>query len=206
MKLIFRFHILFLTFIIFLIAGNADGQTWNFIKEKDGIKIYTRNEEDNPIKSFKGEVDLKTTMEKLSHVIGRIESFDWWADDVKEIKVLGYEEEKYIRYYVIYDVPWPLSDRDLCVEALITNDPVTGMRTVRATPMAGVIPEEKDLVRINNYWQQWTMEPVGDGLVHVVLEGSVDPGGAIPNWIVNMLISDTPLSIIRKVREQVEVK
>jgi hypothetical protein len=185
-------------------SGIINGQEWKFIKEKDGIKIYTRNEENNPVKSFKGETVLNTNMEKIKQIIGRVESFEWWADDIKEIKVLEYIEEEVIKYYLIYDVPWPLADRDLCVESKITNDPVTGTRVVFATPLPGIIPINPDMVRITNYWQKWTMTPAGDNQVSVVLEGSVDPAGAIPAWIVNMVITDTPLSIIGKVRELVE--
>lgn len=178
-------------------------QEWKFIKEKDGIKIYTRNDETNPVKSYKGETTVSTTLEKMSHVIGRIESFDWWEEDISRIDVLEYKEEEYIKYYLIYDVPWPLDDRDLCVKSIITNDPVTGTRTVFATPIDGVIPEQPGMVRIKNYWQKWVMEPVGDDKVHLILEGSVDPGGVIPSWIVNMVITDTPLNIMRKAIEQV---
>lgn len=201
-----KFFLIFLTVLLqhLFLPVNLIGQPWDFVKERDGIKIYTRNEENTALKSFMGEVDLHVSMEKISSMIGSIESFDWWADDISEIKILGYEKEKFIRYYLIYDVQWPFTDRDLCVESLITNDPLTGKRVVRATPLFGVIPERPDLVRIKNYWQEWTMEPAGNGMIHLTLEGSVDPGGIIPDWLINMVITDTPMNIIRKVRKQVE--
>lgn len=186
------------------VKGFSQEPPWDFIKEREGIRIYTRSEETNPIKSFKGEAYFHTGMEAISRIIGRVDQFDWWDDNISEIKVLEYVEEKLIRYYLVYDVPWPLSDRDLCVEAIITHDPVTGKRVVYATPMSGLVPEHTDRVRITNYWQRWSMEPAGNGLVHLVLEGSVDPGGNIPSWLINMVITDTPLNIMRKVREQVE--
>jgi len=198
-------YISFLIFNLFF-TGFLFAQEWNYIKEKDGIQIYTRNSENNPVKSFRGEMDLKATMEQISRVIGRIESFDWWEEDISEIRVLDYKEEQYIKYYLVYDVPWPLSDRDLCVEALITNDSVTHTRTVYAKPLPGVIPENPDRVRITNYWQKWTMQEVEAGRLHLTLEGSVDPGGAIPSWLINMVITDTPLNIMRKVREVVKTK
>jgi hypothetical protein len=191
-------------FHLFLLTGNLIAQEWEFIKERDGIKIYTRSEENNPVKSYRGEADVRTNMAIISEVIGSIKSFEWWEENLSEIKVLAYEKEKYIRYYLIYDVQWPISDRDLCVQALITNDPVTGTRTVRATPIEGLVPEKPDLVRIKNYWQQWTMQPVGNGIIHLTLEGSVDPGGNIPSWLINMVITETPLKVMRKVIEQVQ--
>jgi hypothetical protein len=190
--------------ILSLISSRISAQEWKFVKERDGIKIYTRSDENSEVKSFKGVADFQTTMEKMSRLIGRIESFEWWDEDVSEIKVLDYKEEEYIKYYVVYDVPWPLTDRDLCVQAIITNDPLTGKRLVRATTLEGAVPEKPDKVRIKKYWQQWSMEPLGNGLVHVVLEGTVDPAGHIPTWIVNMVITDTPLNIMTKARNVVE--
>lgn len=203
--MLFKFYQIFFIILInlFLLKGNVMSQEWEFIKERDGIKIYTRNQEDNPVKSYRGEADLHTTMEQLRTVLGSIENFDWWDKNIRDIKVLAYEKEKLIRYYLIYDLPWPVTDRDLCVEAIITDDTVTGKRIVRATPLVGVIPEKPDLVRIKNYWQEWATEPAGPGTFHVTLEGSVDPGGYIPAWLVNMVITDTPLNIMKKLRDKV---
>jgi hypothetical protein len=69
-----------------------------------------------------------------------------------------------------------------------------------------VIPEKPDLVRIKNYWQRWTIEPRENGMIHIVLEGFVDPGGNVPSWLYNMVITDTPLKVMRGVKERVEIK
>jgi hypothetical protein len=186
------------------ISLTLSGQSWDFIKEKDGIRIYTRAVKNSSLKSFKGETDLSTDMDKLSHLIGNAENTSWWDKNVKDLKILAFEHEKYIRYYLAYDIPWPLTDRDLCVEAKITNDPLTGMRTVMSTPLPNVIPENPDRVRIKKYWQKWTLTPIEKGRVHIELEGFVDPGGNIPDWLYNMVITETPLKIIRGIQKRVQ--
>jgi hypothetical protein len=201
------FNIFFLIFInLLLLINNIAAQDWVFRKEKDSIKVYTRTEESNPVKSYRGEMDLHTTMAKISRVLGSPESFDWWSANVRDIQVLEYKKEKLIKYYFIYELPWPVSNRDLCAQAIITFDSVEQKRVVRATPLEGVIPEKPDLVRIKNYWQQWTMQTAGPGIIHLTLEGSIDPGGYIPAWMVNMVITETPLSIMSKVKEKVDYK
>ena len=77
-------------FQLFLFIDTTDlySQSWNFIKEKDGIKIYTRKEANSSLKSFKGEAYLHTQMEKVTSLIGNVKNFDWWDDDITEIKVL----------------------------------------------------------------------------------------------------------------------
>ncbi|MCX6284938.1 MAG: hypothetical protein NTW31_11975 [Bacteroidetes bacterium] len=195
-----------MVFVMILLYPSLFAQTWNFIKEKDGIKIYTRTAEHSSFKCFKGETVFHTTMEKLSMYIGNVQNVDWWDKNVSEIKVIFYEPDKLIKYYLVYDVPWPLNDRDLCVEARITIDPVTGEKIVSAKPLLDVIPEREGIVRIRNYWQKWTLKPEGKNNIHAVLEGFVDPGGSVPSWLYNMVIVDTPLKVMRGIKVLVEEK
>jgi hypothetical protein len=92
------------------------------------------------------------------------------------------------------------------VDAIISTDPVTGVRTIQAVPLMNTIPEKSQYVRIKDYKQSWTLEPIGKDMVHVVLEGRVDPGGAVPDWIYNMVITDTPLKVIRGIKQRLEKK
>jgi hypothetical protein len=189
---------------LLLISPAVVAQSWDFIKEKDGIKIYTRKEGGNSLKSFKGVADINAPIEKAYNLIGNVRNVDWWDKNVREIKVLYYEKDKKSQYYLVYDSPWPVADRDLCVDATITTDPVTKVRTVLSVPLTGVVPERQDLVRIKKYRQQWTIEPLGKDRIHVVLEGFVDPGGSVPDWLYNMVITDSPLKVIRGIRERLE--
>jgi hypothetical protein len=196
--------ILIMPLSIFFATKDLCGQQWDFIKEKDGIRIYTRKEANSSLKSYKGEADLHTKIGKIYNLIGNPKNVDWWADDISEIKILLYEKEKHVQYYLVYDTPWPITDRDLVVDAHITTDSITGVRIVEARPLPNVIPERTDRIRIKKYWQNWTITPKPDGTIHVVLEGFVDPGGSIPAWLYNMVITETPMKVIKSVKSHTE--
>jgi hypothetical protein len=191
-------------FILLLAAAELSAQSWEFIKEQEGIKLYTRKEEGNTLKSFRGVMEIKTTMDKVSNLLGNVKNHDWWDENLREIKVLKYEENKYFQYYLIYKVPWPFTDRDLCVEANITVDPATGKKTIDAVPLFNVVPEKEGLVRIKRYWQKWTVLPLENGVLRLTLEGFVDPGGNVPSWLYNMVIVETPLKVMRRVKKFVQ--
>ncbi len=193
-----------LSLLLWFLSLQVSGQEWNFIKEKDGIKIYTKKEKGNSLKSFRGVTDIRASMEEVTHLIGNVKNLDWWDKNLREIRVLRYEPDKYSQYYLVYDAPWPVNDRDLCVEAKITDDPFNGTRTIMSTPMTDIIPEQPGIVRITNYWQRWIMTPGHHGKVHVVLEGYVDPAGSVPDWIYNFVITETPLKIMRGIKEKLE--
>ena len=187
-----------------LIPGSLVGQEWHFVKEKDGIFIYTRKEQGNSLKSFRGTADVRTTMDQVRNLIGNVENVEWWDKNVKEIKVLYFEKNRKSQYYIVYDSPWPVADRDLCVEAIITEDPVTGIRRVSSKPLLNVVPEKKEYVRIKDYRQTWTVEPTSRGVLHLTLEGYVDPAGSVPDWIYNMVITDTPYRVIKGIKDRLE--
>lgn len=193
-----------LSLLLGLLFFHVSGQEWNFIKEKEGIKIYTRKEKGNSLKSFRGVTDIRASMEEVTNLIGNVKNLDWWDKNLREIKVLQYEPDHYSQYYLVYDAPWPVSDRDLCVEAKITDDRFSRQRTIMSTPLPDIIPEQPGIVRITDYWQRWTMMPMRDGKVHVVLEGYVDPAGSVPDWIYNFVITETPLKIMRGIKEKLE--
>lgn len=201
----FRLRPVFLClFLILNFMTDVSAQTWTFVKEQEGIKLYTRKEAGNTLKSFRGVTEVNCTMDKVATLLGNVKNHDWWDENLKEIKILKYEKDKYFQYYLVYHVPWPFTDRDLCVEAFMTIDPLTGIRTIAASPLKDGVPEKPDLIRIKKYWQKWTIQQKDNGVIRLTLEGFVDPAGSIPSWLYNMVIVETPLKVMRRVKKFVE--
>lgn len=195
---------LFLLLAIFQgpMAKDVTGQSWKFVKEKEGIKVYTRDELNSPLKSFKGEITFKADITKVNLLVGNADNLDWWDKNISDVRIIEFQKDKFIRYYLVYHVPWPLSNRDLVLESKITTDPVTMARTVSAKPLLNVVPENEGIVRIKKYWQKWTVLPMKNGFVHVTIEGFVDPNGNIPAWLYNMTVTETPFNVLKTLRER----
>jgi hypothetical protein len=199
-----RLSILLFTFLIFLPLNHIIAQNWDFEKEKDNIKIYTRTENGKSLKSFKGVTDINAPIDKVFSLMEDVNNTSWWDKNISRNKVLVYEKGIRARYYLVYKSPWPIPDRDLCVDVKITTDSVTGERHMEAVSINGIIPEKDNTIRIKEYRQSWTIIPAGKNLTHIILEGYVDPAGIIPNWIYNMLIVDTPLRVINGLKAALE--
>ncbi len=195
--------ILFVLLFSRLAATQSFAQSWDFVKESTGVKIYTRNEVNSSLKSFKGEITFKADIDKVNLIVGNANNIEWWDKDIIEKRVLAFEPDKMIRYYLVYNVPWPFSKRDLALEARISIDPATGDRIVFSKPVTNLVAERTDIVRIKRYWQKWTVQQLPKGNVHVILEGFVDPGGNIPSWLYNSVITETPMRVMKGMRDRV---
>ena len=202
----YQFLFILMYFFNLMLPCPMAAQSWDFIKEKEGIKIYTRKEAGKPLRFYKGVTDINAPAEKIFALMEDVYNTDWWDKNLTQIKVLLYEKYKRAQYYLVYDLPWPVTDRDLCVDVTITIDPVTGERKITAVSLNEVIPEYNDMVRIKDYRQTWTIIPAGKEMTHVILEGFVDPAGSIPGWISNMLIIDSPFKVISGVKERMVKK
>ncbi len=190
-------------FFFMMAILQSQAQSWDFVKESTGVKIFTRNEANSSLKSFKGEITFKADIDKVNLIVGNANNIEWWDKDIIEKRVLAFEPDKMIRYYLVYNVPWPFSKRDLALEARISIDPATGDRMVFSKPITDVVPERPDIVRIKRYWQKWTVHQLPKGYVHVILEGFVDPGGNIPSWLYNSVITETPMRVMKGMRDRV---
>jgi hypothetical protein len=193
-------------FILILANSSLSAQSWTFVKERDGIRLFTSQNKNSSFKSFHGEVDFRGDFEKVSSLVGNPSNLDWWGDDISNIQVLSYEKDKQIRYYFVYHVPWPFTDRDLVAEVQLSEDPVTGIKTVYSKPLPNLVPQQSSLVRVTNFWQKWTLQPLKNDMIHVSLEGFIDPSGDIPAWLYNMVVFDIPLRLLQEVRKRAQVE
>lgn len=197
-------HLPLLFVLTLAFSSQVTAQNWEFIKEKDGIKIYTGKETGKTLRSYKGVADINAPASQVFAMIEDVNNTDWWDKNLTQVKVLLYEKNKRAQYYLVYDLPWPVTDRDLCVDVTVTTNPLTGVSIIKAAPLTGVIPESDDMIRITAYWQTWTVTPVGKGVTHVELVGYVDPAGSIPEWVSNMIIVDSPVKVIGEVKDRFE--
>jgi hypothetical protein len=192
-----QFQFILMLFFTLEISCPVAAQSWDLIKEKDGIQIFTCAESGKSLKSYKGVTDINAPAEKIFALMEDSNNTEWWDKKLRQIKVLLYEKNKRAQYYLIYDLPWPVEDRDLCVDVTISGDPLSGQYSINAVALNGVIPEYNDMVRIKDYRQTWTIIPAGKEMTHIILEGYVDPAGTIPDWISNLLITGSPLKAIK---------
>lgn len=188
--------------LLFLLVSNAlyaqTSGNWTLKNNKDGVKVYFKKTAD--IHEIKLVTSLQTSLSGLVQLLSEVEHYPTWGYKVLESKLLKKVSETEMYYYSKLDFPWPLSDRDLIMHTHLEQDPTTKRIIARSVAEPDYLPENKDVVRIRNAHTQWTLLPGTGGWPYVEYHIYSDPGGNLPDWLINMAIDVGPRETIKAMR------
>jgi len=179
---------------------NAQDSDWQLKREKDNLKVYTRNIGETGIKELKLTTRMKTSLSSIIALFNDVPANTEWVYSSKEAKITETITPYHVYYYSVSDFPWPLNDRDLIVDSIINQDPDTKVVT-SASVAADKYPVQKGLVRVTVFESKWILTPLPDGMVDIVYMVKTDPGGNIPIFLTNMFIDKGPIATMKKMRD-----
>lgn len=186
-----------------LFGTTVQAQSWETAKEKDGIKISTKAIPGHTLKAFKGEVTLNAPIAKVVKVLRDIESYPNWMPDCIKSTFLEKKSANEYYQYVMQDAPWPVSDRDCITFCKIQEKSADEVIfTIKAVP--DYIDEKSGMVRVPLVDSYWKVIAKGDNQTYVEYYAHSDPGGSLPDWLVNSAVVDTPFGTLEGLRGLVE--
>ena len=181
-----------------------DGDAWVLKKNKNDIKVFTRQAEGSNMKEFKIIATVVVPISHLVAVLKDVESYPQWMLDVKTTKILKQvsSNEKY--YYIEIDAPWPISNRDNIIHFQLQDNPSTKVVTINVAGKPDYLPKKPDVVRIPHSGGTWELRPKENGETEVLSIYSTDPGGSLPAWIINIFVVDRCYKSLINLKEFVE--
>lgn len=179
-------------------AFTQSDQGWVFKNEKDAIKVYSRYT--NGVQEIKLTASLKAPLSGFVLLFSEIENYPEWGYKVMESRLVRRVSHTEFFYYSRLDLPWPMSDRDIVMHTVWSQDPATRIVTGISTAMPNEIPEVKDVVRVRDTHTRWTLTPGPAGWLHAEYYIYSKPDGNMPDWLVNMTIETGPRETFKNIR------
>jgi hypothetical protein len=178
--------------LVLFVAGFAGTATqagdWTLEKQADGIDVYTRPVEGSDIKEFKGEGVVGVEVENIVALLRDAGRFKDWFPNTSESRLLKREGDTSFQYSVMA-TPWPISDRDNVFRSVTTRDAPTE------------VPIQDGRHRVTRAKGSWQLTPQGPGRTFVTFIMHLEPGGGLPDWMVNARIVATPFEALMNLRE-----
>jgi len=192
-------------FIIMLMCGfyGYAQEVWKLKTDKDNIQIYSKSSPNSKIKTLKVVCTIDASLSQVAAVMLDIVSATDWIYRTKSAIVQKEISPSEIIYYSEIDMPWPLSNRDFIVRINLSQDTVTKALTMSTQNLPNYIPEKKDIVRVRQSEALWIFKSIGKNKVTIEYTLVVDPGGAIPVWLVNLFSTKGPFECFKNLKEQI---
>lgn len=176
---------------------------WEEKRNKSGIVIQTSEVAGSDFRAVRGEMTVKSSVSSLVALVEDLAVCPSWADLCKEARVEKRVSETESYAYIYNNIPFPVSDRDVYVHVVWSQEPETKRVSMTSTAAEGGTAKSK-AVRIENAVSQWHFTSNGDGTTKVENFAHIDPNGPTPAWLTNMMLVDSPFKSMKKMREIVE--
>ncbi|NOZ35041.1 MAG: hypothetical protein GXO80_07065 [Chlorobi bacterium] len=177
---------------------------WNLAEDTGKMKIYTRLPENSPFKELKITLSVAAPLSKIIAVLDDAENYTNWVYSCSASHTVKTDNKGNFYYYVKFDLPWPLSDRDMIQHSVQTQDSETLVVTILTKTVLNNVIVEKGVVRMTQSTVKWELTPISENLTKIDYSVRSNPGGDIPSWLVNLVVEKGPKETMLKLIDRVK--
>lgn len=192
--------------LAFLAAGPSWAQSWEQVDQSDGITVWQRAVPGTSLVEFRGRGLVKDNIRKILAVLSDHDRKVEWMHQCAESRLVQAMSPKHLIIYNRTGSPYPfISDRDVVVEAQVQFWADKKQIRIDAWSVEHPrVPEREGAVRMPKLLLSWILVQKDEHTTEVTYEVQADPGGSLPNWLVNLASKSLPLHSIRNLRKQVK--
>ena len=184
----------------------SDKYNWQLDINKNGVKVYTAPVEGYDIKAFRGSaVYNDTTLSEMLGLIQDMDHFHEWVHGALKASVIKKISETEQACYYVNKVPI-LKNRDGVIVQSVSQDPDSLVVSVTLSSQPKLVKRKSQFARITHLAGVWQLKPLGNKQVELTYQLHLDPGGLIPDQIVNIMLKATPYNTLVNLGKQLKRK
>jgi hypothetical protein len=181
---------------------SARASDWEVIAERDGIVVSRRPVEGRALPQLRSVGEVPGTPYEVLAILLDVPAHVYWRPDCVESKTLRIIDTWRSITYTRSDLPWPVSDREAVTENEITFIDPSKVTVTFASVTVPQVERARDTVRMTIASGHYAIEAIDDARSLVHYEVDVDPGGSLPNWLINMKSTRNPLETLAGLRRR----
>ena len=187
---------------LFHISIPEVSEDWSFIKEENGVKLYSRSIDGFEYKEVKLNLEINADIINAKDLLYNPDNIKLWMSGCSQSNAVS-KRGNTQSYYAIFDAPWPITDRDDVGEIqLVENSNKRLVMKFKSTPDAK--PLNSKYVRI----------PFSTGLIDISVDNTnrmnleyrllVDRGGKLPSYLKEYLETTSPFKTAVLLKDLIE--
>jgi hypothetical protein len=172
--------------------------------EKGDVAVYTRDRPGESVSDVKAVMDMNATPAEIRDVL-EDDSYARRQPHVKEYRTIDHPAPNVWDRYGRLTFPF-FKDRDYFVTSTVNRDlnpDGSGSYHASWKPWGQDRPSRFNIVRLTKNSGYWDVQPLPGHRSQVTYEISVDPGGSIPGWAVNMVNKSVMPGVLGDLQKEV---
>jgi hypothetical protein len=180
----------------------AQEAEWTLRYDKDDIQVHHRKSEFSSINELKLVTTVPTSMPVLLQFLSDVDHFPIWVYRCVEAREVERMSRAEGVYYSRMDFPWPLRDRDFFARSRARVEQGGKVVIIEVEGEPDYEAERHQVVRIPMLKVTWTLTELAPEKIRVEYYLHTDPGGNLPNWMINMAIDKGPSETMQNIRSR----
>ena len=183
----------------FLQGQGTDSDDWEFVREREEVKVYRKEVGDRT--AFRGVGIIEGAPEKLVGIIHNPKRWKFWIDDLDEGKLVEKKSDFHFVFLQEIDAMWPVKNREIVFESIVSRVGPSQILLEMKSVNHPKAPANSN-VRAKVSFTRYKIDPLEGNRMQVTFENLSDPGGRIPNFMVDWASKSFPVSIIEGLRKE----
>lgn len=186
-----------------LVQAEVTQNPWLLEKDEDNIRVYTRTVEGSEFAAIRASAVMTTNSAAVEAALGDGDGCASWRNMCKSSRVLEVVSEDERLIYMVLDLPWPLSDRDVVMRSKTFINPDANKAVVTLNSDSAAHPEQKHVRAECN--GQFVITVLSETEVEVTYEMHADLGGNVSADLVRsrqLSATREEMAALRKLVEQ----
>ena len=170
------------------------------------IIVEKKNSPEDEVNTYRGTTTMPMSIERIAYVLDDTESKTEWVSRLKQENRLEGNPFSYRSIaYQHYNLSWPVSDRDYVIESKWSVMKDKKLPTVILSIKSIVrdtVPEIEGRVRGQLNRLVYKLEKLESNQTRVTVEIMVNPKGLLPNFMINLIQKEWPITTLRQLNAQ----
>ena len=173
-------------------------------KSEFTIIVEKKNSPEDEVNTYRGTTTMPISIERIAYVLDDTESKKEWVSRLKEETRLEENPSSYRSIaYQHYNLSWPVSDRDYVIESKWTVMKDMKLPTAILSIKSIIrddVPEIEGRVRGQLDRLVYKLEKLKSNQTRVTVEIMVNPKGLLPNFMINLIQKEWPITTYKTIK------
>lgn len=195
---------LFLSLLFFLLIGGScySQKKPELALNKEGVKVYLTKFDSTAFKEYRAVMTVNANIDTIVKQLVDVKNLKKWNYKTRKSELVKKISDSSWIFYMTHHLGWPIQDRDHVSKVTLTRN--ENERIITILPENRLLKEKPGYVRLTNFKGFWYLKKVSDTQTLVIQQIYGNPGGHIPAFMINMVITKGPFDTFRELRKRVE--